>query len=211
MHRTLDCEHSLLFFSFILSEQGLIELKLETTNDTEIRAAIVFAEGIFKNESIVIYPHDDLVSSKISVELRPPKDIAIDLHVKALVGYRASSHFHVFELSRHLPRFAMYGFVRSVSRGDNDAPSEVARPPPVGSPSDEFSEPAASVADRMADRSRQEWDHIYTSLSNTISNENFNAEVQQPKSFVAFRITDSLGKVVSMWSLKPQLRFGYLI
>lgn len=143
------------------------------------------------------------MSNKINVELRPPKDIDIDLHVKALVGYRASSHFHVFELSRHLPRFAMYGFVRSVSRADNET-EVVARPPPssVGSPSrsDEFSEPGGSVADRLADRNRQEWDHIYTSLSNTISNDNFNAEVNQPKSYVAFRITDSLGKVVSVYN-----------
>ena len=155
------------------------------------------------------------MSNQISVELRPPKDIAIDLHVKALVGYRASAHFHVFELSRHLPRFAMYGFVRSVSKADNNnsggGGGETAgahRPVPAARSraSRKESTNGESVADRMnnLDNSnngnggnRQEWDHIYTSLSNTISNENFNAEVRPPKSFVAVRIADSLGKVVS--------------
>lgn len=193
----------------------MIELKLETTNDTEIRAAIVFAEGIFKNESIVIYPHDDLVSNKICVELRPPKDIAIDLHVKALVGYRASTHFHVFELSRHLPRFAMYGFFRSESLSAEQTTNGTPAGQPAASRggdlfnggrvtsqlSGEFTEPPASVADRLnlkQERTRnQAWDHIYTSLNNPeASNENVPVEVHQPQSYVTFRITDTLGKVV---------------
>ena len=168
---------------------------------------VVFAEGIFKHESIVIYPHDDLVSNKICVELRPPKDIAIDLHVTALVGYQASSHFHVFELSRHLPRFSMYGFVRSLSlskaehgsvsknTGQNDGGGRTHRnTSPVPN---EFTEPTAEGTGRVhLETNRQEWDQNYSSLTNTISNESFHAEVHQPQSFVIFRINDSLGKVV---------------
>lgn len=93
------------------TESGHIELKLETTNDTEIRAAICFAEGIFRNESIVVYPLEEDVRSDILIELRPPKDVSIDLHLKALIGYRSSQHYHVFEISRHLPRFSMFGLV----------------------------------------------------------------------------------------------------
>lgn len=83
-----------------------------TSNNTEIRSVIVFAEGIFKNESIVVYPPEELVSNFIFVSLRPPKDVPVDLHLKALIGYRSSSHYHVFELARHLPRFAFYGLVK---------------------------------------------------------------------------------------------------
>ncbi|XP_012860650.1 Bardet-Biedl syndrome 2 protein [Echinops telfairi] len=40
--------------------------------------------------------------------LTPPKDVPVDLHLKTFVGYRSSTQFHVFELTRQLPRFAMY-------------------------------------------------------------------------------------------------------
>lgn len=36
----------------------------------------------------------------------------MDLHIKALVGYRGSQHYHVFELTRQLPRFSMYSVVK---------------------------------------------------------------------------------------------------
>ncbi|RWS27369.1 Bardet-Biedl syndrome 2 protein-like isoform X2 [Leptotrombidium deliense] len=89
-----------------------IELSLQTTNDTVIRSVVLFAEGIFSGESQMTHPKDNEVSNSISVPLRPPKDIAIDVHVKALVGYKGSYHFHVFELTRHLPRFAMFSVVK---------------------------------------------------------------------------------------------------
>lgn len=73
----------------------------------------MFAEGLFKHESFVVYPQEQDVSDVISVPLRPPKDVAIDMHCKALVGYKSSSHYHVFELSRRLPRFSMYNLVRA--------------------------------------------------------------------------------------------------
>ena len=92
-----------------------MELSLQTTNDTIIRAVVIFAEGIFKGESHVIHPIESQVQSEISVTLRPPKDIPIDLHIKALVGYKSSFHYHVFELTRHLPRFAMYNVTKGVT------------------------------------------------------------------------------------------------
>ncbi|XP_054160057.1 Bardet-Biedl syndrome 2 protein homolog [Oppia nitens] len=93
-----------------------VELTLETTNDTIIRTVVIFAEGIFKGESQVIHPVDSQVRSEISVALRPPKDLAIDLHVKALVGYKSSFHYHVFELTRHLPRFSMYAVTKLTAK-----------------------------------------------------------------------------------------------
>ncbi|XP_015686612.1 Bardet-Biedl syndrome 2 protein homolog, partial [Protobothrops mucrosquamatus] len=75
---------------------------------TIIRAVLIFAEGIFENESHVIHPTLQNLSSNIKVLLSPPKDVPVELNIKALVGYKKSTQFHVFELSRQLPRFSMY-------------------------------------------------------------------------------------------------------
>ncbi|PNJ62657.1 BBS2 isoform 9, partial [Pongo abelii] len=48
------------------------------------------------------------LSSSICIPIAPPKDVPVDLHLKAFVGYRSSTQFHVFELTRQLPRFSMY-------------------------------------------------------------------------------------------------------
>lgn len=88
-----------------------IHLSLSTSNDTVIRAAVVFAEGIFKGESFVVHAGDQDVGSSVRMTLRPEKDAAIDLHVKAVVGTTDMDTFHVFELTRRLPKFSMYAFV----------------------------------------------------------------------------------------------------
>ena len=51
------------------------------------------------------------MSSSISIPLYPPREVPIDLHIKAFVGYKAATHFHVFELTRTLPRFSMFSLV----------------------------------------------------------------------------------------------------
>ncbi|XP_064462898.1 Bardet-Biedl syndrome 2 protein homolog isoform X1 [Ornithodoros turicata] len=85
-----------------------VEIALQTNNDTIIRAVIVFAEGIFQGESLVFLPREEDVHSSIRIPLRPSRDLAVDIHLKAFVGYKNSHHFHVFEVSRQLPRFSMY-------------------------------------------------------------------------------------------------------
>ncbi|KAJ6218855.1 hypothetical protein RDWZM_004667 [Blomia tropicalis] len=179
---------------------GLIELNLETTNDTHIRAAIVFAEGIFKHESMVIYPHTDLVDTQICVELRPPKDIPIDLHVKVLVGYRASTHFHVFELSRHLPRFAMYAFVRMVTKLTDNLPS-------TNSTIDEgFNEPAMENNNTISNNKMFSTKDYNTYMEpNTPINPNLSIKLQKSRSYVMIRINDALSKVMSLFI---ELRHG---
>lgn len=77
---------------------------------------MIFAEGIFKGESEVVHPYENEIFSEINIPLRPPKDIPIDLHVKAIVGYKSSFHYHVFELTRHLPRFAMYALTKGCEK-----------------------------------------------------------------------------------------------
>ncbi|XP_035213893.1 Bardet-Biedl syndrome 2 protein-like isoform X2 [Stegodyphus dumicola] len=88
-----------------------IEVSLETTNNTIIRAVLIFAEGIFDGESHVIHPKENQLFSSIHIPLWPPKDLPIDLHIKAMIGYKGSVHFHVFELTRQLPRFSMYALM----------------------------------------------------------------------------------------------------
>lgn len=91
--------------------KGSVQLCLQTTNETIIRAAAVFAEGIFKGESYLVHPNDSDASTSLTIPLRPLKNLALDLHIKALVGYCGSFHYHVFELTRHLPRFSMFAII----------------------------------------------------------------------------------------------------
>ncbi|EDO39492.1 predicted protein [Nematostella vectensis] len=88
--------------------QPHVELNISTTNDTIIRTAMIFAEGVFEGESHVVHPSSQNVKTSLRVPIYPPKDIQVDLHIKAFVGHKSSSQFHVFELTRQLPRFTMY-------------------------------------------------------------------------------------------------------
>ncbi|XP_053126918.1 Bardet-Biedl syndrome 2 protein isoform X2 [Hemicordylus capensis] len=90
------------------SQSAHVELCISTSNDTIIRAVLIFAEGIFETESHVVHPSLQNLSGCIKVPLTPPKDVPVDLHIKAFVGYKYSMQFHVFELTRQLPRFSMY-------------------------------------------------------------------------------------------------------
>ncbi|XP_022711587.1 Bardet-Biedl syndrome 2 protein homolog [Varroa jacobsoni] len=99
--------------------QPHVEILLETNNDTIIQAVIVFAEGIFQNESLVIH-NDDAATNQAVVPLTPPRDVEVDLHIKAFVGYKNSHQLHVFEVSRALPRFAMYTLCSESPSSDNE-------------------------------------------------------------------------------------------
>ncbi|XP_040185084.1 Bardet-Biedl syndrome 2 protein isoform X1 [Rana temporaria] len=85
-----------------------VELSISTSNDTIIRAVLIFAEGIFEGESHVVHPSVQNLTGRIRVPICPPKDVPVDLHIKAFVGYKCSVQFHVFELTRQLPRFSMF-------------------------------------------------------------------------------------------------------
>lgn len=55
------------------------------------------------------------------MSLKPPKNVVVDLHIKAYVGYKESQYFHVFELTRQLPRFAMYALCKTDHKMDECA------------------------------------------------------------------------------------------
>lgn len=86
--------------------EGCLYLTLQSSNEARIKAAVVFAERVFEGESLAVHAKDP--TTELGVPLRPPKDVAAELHVKALAGGRAMPVFHVFELTYQLPKFAMY-------------------------------------------------------------------------------------------------------
>ncbi|KAL4225721.1 Bardet-Biedl syndrome 2 protein [Mactra antiquata] len=85
-----------------------VELIVATTNDTIVRAVLIFAEGIFDGESHVVHPNVNTLSNCVRVPIVPPKDLPVDLHIKAFIGYKNCGQYHVFELTRQLPRYSMY-------------------------------------------------------------------------------------------------------
>lgn len=47
-----------------------------------LKAVTVFAEGIFEDETHVVHPKRDNISSKLKISLLPPKDILLDIHIR---------------------------------------------------------------------------------------------------------------------------------
>ncbi|CAL8292923.1 unnamed protein product [Boreogadus saida] len=90
------------------AKKAHVELSISTPNETIIRSVLIFAEGIFEGESHVVHPSAQKLSGCVRVPIVPPKDIPVDLHIKAFVGGKNSTQFHVFEITRQLPRFSMY-------------------------------------------------------------------------------------------------------
>lgn len=85
-----------------------VEVFIGTNNNTIIKAVIVFGEGIFTGETLVVHPPSSKLNTHLAVPLFPPKDNPVDIHMKILVGFSNSTQFHVFEMTRQLPRFSMY-------------------------------------------------------------------------------------------------------
>ncbi|CAK1550736.1 unnamed protein product [Leptosia nina] len=91
------------------TEEGCIQLAISTNNETIVRAALILAEGVFETgETLAKHPPQGQLKPVLFIPLTPPKDVPIDVHIKALVGYADSEQFHIFELTKHLPRFSMY-------------------------------------------------------------------------------------------------------
>ncbi|OWR55363.1 putative Bbs2 protein [Danaus plexippus plexippus] len=96
------------------TEEGCLQLAVSTNNDTIVRMALVLAEGIFDSgETLARHPHPAKLRSVLYIPLKPPRDVPVDVHIKALVGYPESERFHIFELTKQLPRFSMYTLVSS--------------------------------------------------------------------------------------------------
>ncbi|XP_023939946.2 Bardet-Biedl syndrome 2 protein homolog [Bicyclus anynana] len=98
------------------SEENCLQLVISTNNDTLVRTAMVLAEGIFESgETLARHPHSNQLKSILYIPLKPPRDVPVDVHIKALVGYPDSEQFHIFEITKQLPRFSMYTIIVSPS------------------------------------------------------------------------------------------------
>ncbi|KIZ00360.1 putative Bardet-Biedl syndrome 2 protein like protein [Monoraphidium neglectum] len=85
------------------------ELTLSTTNDSVIKAAMIFGEQVFEGESLLSVPAEP--ERTLTVPLAPARDAPVVLMIKALVGTKGSSWFHVFEIEMEMPKYAMYAAV----------------------------------------------------------------------------------------------------
>ena len=65
-----------------------MEITLTTSNDTVIRGVLIFAEGIFDGECHVVHPREAGCTSSLVIPIYPPRDVPVDLHIKAFVGYK---------------------------------------------------------------------------------------------------------------------------
>jgi hypothetical protein len=96
-------------------EAGCLHLVLTTSHGALLRAAVVFGERVFEgaegpdgpsNESLAA--HSKAPAPELKVALRPPRDVAAQLQVKAIVADRATSLVcHVIEFDFGLPKFCM--------------------------------------------------------------------------------------------------------
>ena len=93
-----------------------LQLIASTNNDTVVRMVVIFAEGLFEEESHVAHPAASLVSTKLCVPLYPTKDIPVELHAQIFVSPPGSTHCHVFERALNLPRFSSYIHTKVLSK-----------------------------------------------------------------------------------------------
>ncbi|XP_012280111.1 Bardet-Biedl syndrome 2 protein homolog [Orussus abietinus] len=90
----------------ISSSRGAVRLNFASGPGLLVYCAIVFAEGVFEGETLVSHPSKP--RGELEIELKPPNNGPIDIHVKACVGPPGTDVFQVFEQTRQLPRFCMY-------------------------------------------------------------------------------------------------------
>ncbi|KAI6661899.1 Bardet-Biedl syndrome 2 protein [Oopsacas minuta] len=82
-----------------------VVMTISTTNGTFIHLVVVIAESLFEDgESLVVHPPENKRCDQIKIPLIPPRDMPIDLHIKIYVGHKYTQQYHVFEITRQLPR-----------------------------------------------------------------------------------------------------------
>ncbi|KAF0041486.1 hypothetical protein F2P81_007384 [Scophthalmus maximus] len=110
------------------------------------------------------------------VPIVPPKDIPVDLHIKAFVGGKTSTQFHVFEITRQLPRFSMY-----------DVNFDSSADPPTGSVTFSISERPQRITLRTDDIDLA--GDLVQSLASFLALEDLSAEADFPVYFEELRTT----------------------
>lgn len=113
------------------TDERCIDLVFTVDSGAVIKAAIVSAEQLFENGSNMTNARNP--SDKLSISLRPDKDVSVEMNAQVLIGHPMSyvyaknefgvsalqdhnhltfhsnrTKFHVYELKYNLPKFSMY-------------------------------------------------------------------------------------------------------
>ncbi|KER20534.1 hypothetical protein T265_15296, partial [Opisthorchis viverrini] len=115
--RTNFADTSLQVYMDHDAEERCVQLYVKSNNETPLRCLLLFGEGLFPEcESRIIYPRESATfPSGYVVQLRPPRNLPVDLFVKAYaipaVRSTEQSLFHVLGATVLLPRFSMYRLI----------------------------------------------------------------------------------------------------
>lgn len=93
----------------IFTSRGAARLALAAGPGLLIHTATVFAEGVFEGETLVSHPAKP--QGELEIELKPSKNMLIDIHVNVNLGSLNAEVLQVVELSRQLPIFCMYEII----------------------------------------------------------------------------------------------------
>ncbi|XP_076644688.1 BBSome complex member BBS2 [Halictus rubicundus] len=101
--------HSTKLAVTLMTINGAARVALASGPGLLIHCAIVFTEGVFDGETLVVHPPRP--KGELEIELRPSKNTPVDIHVKVCVGPAGADLLQVFEMTRQLPRFCMYEMI----------------------------------------------------------------------------------------------------
>ncbi|XP_031838360.1 BBSome complex member BBS2 [Nomia melanderi] len=101
--------HSTKLAVTLMTSNGAARVVLASGPGLLIHCAIVFTEGVFDGETLVVHPPRP--KGELEIELRPSKNTPVDIHVKVCVGPSGADLMQVFEMTRQLPRFCMYELI----------------------------------------------------------------------------------------------------
>nr|XP_003703550.1 PREDICTED: Bardet-Biedl syndrome 2 protein homolog isoform X2 [Megachile rotundata] len=102
----------------LMTSRGAARVSLASGPGLLIHCAIVFTEGVFEGETLVVHPSKP--RGELEIELRPAKNTPVDMHVKVCVGPAGADLLQVFEMTRQLPRFCMYEVIDRPSQIPDD-------------------------------------------------------------------------------------------
>ncbi|KAJ8675989.1 hypothetical protein QAD02_011775 [Eretmocerus hayati] len=90
----------------LMANRGAVRLGLAAGPGLVIYFAMIFAEGVFDGESLVVHPSRP--QEELEIALHFPKNGPIDVHVKTGMGSPSEDQLLVIEITHQLPHFCMY-------------------------------------------------------------------------------------------------------
>ncbi|KZC07707.1 PREDICTED: Bardet-Biedl syndrome 2 protein homolog [Dufourea novaeangliae] len=102
----------------IMTTKGAAIVGLASGPGLLIHCAIVFTEGVFDGETLVVHPSKP--RGELEIEIKPSKNAPVDIHVKVCVGPAGADLLQVFEMTRQLPRFCMYEMIGKPDEVEED-------------------------------------------------------------------------------------------